>query len=401
VVVQDGARLRYALPIALERLGVLERVVTDWYLGSSVATLLATSLLKKIRPNLALRLVGRRSSELTDSKVFSYPLLSLWLKKKRSRFPNSEAFHEWESRRAAKAILRQGFGKANVLVGFIRNMSPHLVAKASEQGLCTIGDQMIAPAATEMSELQRQQSAFPDWQSKESLEGASVTRQVEEQTWPILTAITCASDYVRNGLLSAGVPDDKISVNPYPVDATKYEAFDRTNRQGVVKVGFAGAISLRKGAPYFFKVARNFTSDKVDFVMAGYSWIPESILEKKKGRVELLGGIQREQIKNFLRDIDIFFFPSTCEGSATAVMEAMASGLPIVTTPNSGSVVRDGQEGFICDYDDISGLTERLKLLIDDPNRRRTMGLAARRRAEMFTIDAYAARLSGLLNKLS
>ena len=58
---------------------------------------------------------------------------------------------------------------------------------------------------------------------------------------------------------------------------------------------------------------------------------------------------------------DIFVLPSIEEGSALVTYEAMACGLPVVTTPNAGSVVRDGVEGFIVSIRDPDALAERIE----------------------------------------
>ena len=62
--------------------------------------------------------------------------------------------------------------------------------------------------------------------------------------------------------------------------------------------------------------------------------------------------------------------------------EALAAGLPVVTTPNAGSVVRDGVEGFIVPAGDVEAFTERIHQLVRDRDLRRWMADNARRRAD-------------------
>ena len=78
----------------------------------------------------------------------------------------------------------------------------------------------------------------------------------------------------------------------------------------------------------------------------------------------------------------------------------MATGLPIVTSPNSGSVVRHGQDGFIRPYDDIDGLTEAVQQLISDRELRRSMGRSARHRIEQFNVNAYGRKLAETITDL-
>jgi glycosyltransferase involved in cell wall biosynthesis len=119
-----------------------------------------------------------------------------------------------------------------------------------------------------------------------------------------------------------------------------------------------------------------------------------------RGHVELIGGVPRSQVLDWLTRFDIFFFPTTCEGSAGSVMEAMASGLPVVTTPNSGTVARDGIEGFVAPYHDLDRLANAIRQLTDEPDLRLRMGKAARKRIETFNMDWYAQALADLYRRL-
>jgi glycosyltransferase involved in cell wall biosynthesis len=75
------------------------------------------------------------------------------------------------------------------------------------------------------------------------------------------------------------------------------------------------------------------------------------------------------------------------------VLEAMASGLAVVTTPNSGSVIRDGVDGFVVRYDDVETMAQRVQALIDDPGLRAEMGRQAAARIAHFNLDWYATQL--------
>jgi glycosyltransferase involved in cell wall biosynthesis len=81
-------------------------------------------------------------------------------------------------------------------------------------------------------------------------------------------------------------------------------------------------------------------------------------------------------------------------------MEAMASGLPVVTSPNSGTVARDGVEGYVAAYDDVDTLARRIRELAEDEGLRRDLGQAARRRAEHFNLDWYSGEVARLLREL-
>ena len=62
--------------------------------------------------------------------------------------------------------------------------------------------------------------------------------------------------------------------------------------------------------------------------------------------IHLVGAVPRSQVVPHFEWADVFFMPSVCEGSATVTYEALMSGLPVIATPNPGSVVIDGVNGF-------------------------------------------------------
>ena len=94
---------------------------------------------------------------------------------------------------------------------------------------------------------------------------------------------------------------------------------------------------------------------------------------------------------------DLFVYPSLHEGSALAIYEALASGLPTVTTHSSGSVLRHGVEGLLVPAGDAAALAAALAGLAEDPARRAAMAAAARERALEHTWMHYRARLAAIL----
>jgi len=399
-IVQDGARLHYAIPLALQRRGLLERMYTEWFIRPGGIEGFASAMMRLLKPALGRAMAGRRCDELHDNRIVTNPLLAWRERRAASRFKLDTDYFRWCSRQVAEWVGRVGPNSANVLMGYVRNIDPDLLRDMKARGCRLVCDQIIAPAAVELAEARKQNERWPGWQTHESEAELTAYRDWEEQTWPLLDHVTCASDYVRDGLVSQGVDSSKISVLPYPIDVTHIPTPDRRGRSGAITVGFVGAVNLRKGAPWFFEIARRFDPEKVRFVMVGPVDLSEQAVAKHRGYVELIGRVDRSQVADWLESFDIFLFPSTCEGSAGAVMEAMASGLPIVTSPSSGSVVRDGEDGFIRAYDDVDGMTERVEALIEASSLRAEMSASARKRAEQFNLDWYSTELARLLEQV-
>ena len=84
---------------------------------------------------------------------------------------------------------------------------------------------------------------------------------------------------------------------------------------------------------------------------------------------------------------------------ARVTLEAMACGLPVIATPNSGTVVRDGVDGFLVQPRDIESLKEKIRFFYDNPHRIITMGDNARKRAEQYTWPDFGIRTANALEQ--
>jgi glycosyltransferase involved in cell wall biosynthesis len=93
------------------------------------------------------------------------------------------------------------------------------------------------------------------------------------------------------------------------------------------------------------------------------------------------------------RRADVFVLPTISDSFALVHLEALACGVPVITTPNCGSVVRDGLDGFIVPIRDAKMLAERIEQILTDRSLRKRMSENARARAGQFTWELYGERL--------
>lgn len=394
VVIQDGTRLHYAVPVGLKRRGALERVYTDWYAKRRTWNRLLAWAADRFRPGAGGRMLARRHPELDDRLIYTKPTLAWIHARSRPRFANPEAHYAFGSRLIADWVREKGYGRASAMFGFVRNLDPSLAAHARSKGLAVVADQMIAPMEEEQRQQLIQLERFPDWATAVEPSDPDLVRRIEAETWDMVHHVTCASEYVRRSLLEAGVRPEKVTVVPYPLDAGGYEVLERPRREGFT-VGCVGAVGLRKGAPYVFAVARRLPG--VQFRLIGPVTVDVARLDVPSN-VTLVGPVARERVPEELARLDAYFLPTTCEGSAVSVLEAMASGLPVVTSPNSGSPVRHTVDGFVYPYDDVDSLAGSLDTLAADAALRTGMGRSAAIHVRSFTIDRYA---DGLLSVVS
>ena len=101
-------------------------------------------------------------------------------------------------------------------------------------------------------------------------------------------------------------------------------------------------------------------------------------------RIHFLGWQSREELTRQYQQANIFLFPSRHEGMPNAVLEAMSTGLPVVATRIAGNdeLVIESETGFLVQTENVDELREALHRIFVDPNLRKKMGLASRRRVE-------------------
>lgn len=118
-------------------------------------------------------------------------------------------------------------------------------------------------------------------------------------------------------------------------------------------------------------------------------------------KVHFLGFQDRDTVRAAMADSDVFTLPSFAEGVPVVLMEAAASRRPVVASQVAGvsELVTDGVSGFILPPGDVAALADRLRRLLQDPERRASMGAAGRKTVEAaFDIDAEAAWLGQLIH---
>ena len=221
----------------------------------------------------------------------------------------------------------------------------------------------------------------------------------EKRAYRQAQVVVAASSTVRQELLDLGVPADRLKVilngaNPaefYPGEVSRTAL---GLPEGVPLALFAGDIRTnRKNLDTVLK-AMVEADPNVNLAVVGRlegSPFPQMAQDLGvAGRVHFLDF--RRDMADIMRASDMFVFPSRYEACALVLVEAITSGLPVITAKTTGgSEVVTPQSGITLDNpDDVSGLTRAINTLAADPDQRRSMSAAARRESERYTWDKIA-----------
>jgi glycosyltransferase involved in cell wall biosynthesis len=204
------------------------------------------------------------------------------------------------------------------------------------------------------------------------------------------SGIVAVSEEVKQRLVNAGVPENRIrliwnGIDLKPFTRAASSQPDQSGRDRPLKVGLVGRLSPEKGVDLFLRAAVGVLAElpMTQFAIVGdgpdRSKLETLIEELGIGEnASLLG--RNDSMPSFYASLDLLVSSSRQEGLPIALLEAMASGLPLVATAVGAvpSVVQNGRTGLLVPAADIQKLTAAIVSLLQDPASRRTYGATAR-----------------------
>jgi len=213
-------------------------------------------------------------------------------------------------------------------------------------------------------------------------------------------AFVAMSRAIREEMLAAGVPGERIALVPHGVDTERFRPADAAERAALrarlglpdgVLAAWSGRLLRGKGLETLLGAFARVAGDVPDLRLLlvgsgeGQALSVEDELRRRAAEAGLAERIvftgRVERVEDVLRAADLFVFPSVFEGLGISLVEAAACGLAAVASRTGGivDVVEDGRSGLLVAPGDASALGEGLRVLGTDPARRSAMGREARR----------------------
>lgn len=398
LVAHAGKQHAYRVALALQRLGCLSKFVTSGYYKPDRWP----DRLARLIPGSHRTLSRRFQAGLDSDRVVRNPRLELpeLLARRWKRPPR--VVDELVFKRDAKfdrIVARSWADHSEIFWGFQGSCRESLRAAHECRGTAVL-ELSTVHVTTAVDILRREAERRPEWASTISnLEFPGWYRERLEREPLEADLCIAASEFTRRSLIDAGVADASIEVLPLGADLERFRRCERSYREPKFRILFVGGVGQRKGVADLLEAVRRLDSDSFELVLAGPVVGDGVPLDEYAGLFQRLGRLDQEEIVAEMHRSHVLVLPSILEGFGLVIPEALATGLPVISTTHSAApeIIRNGIDGFVLEPGDVDSLASCLEAMHADREGCREMSQQAAERAREFTWDAYQVRLAQLV----
>ena len=392
VVAFAGARDHYQLPLALSEADLLQTFVTDTYWPADRRVFMAG--LGRVLPG---SVVQARFAKGIPSRRVSVPARAFMAAAGMQLAPKLN----WNARKDASLSARAR--QLSARTGAAIFTYSYYAFEAFREG-------ENRPPFRFLFQVHPHPQSIRDLLSEElerTPHGQFSLRAEHELSWPaehfgrlsqepnLANGWVVASTYTAQTLADNGIPLDKIHVVPYGVDTSAFSKRTQAPaRNEPFRAVFIGSLIQRKGLSYLLEAANSLGKDKVKVLLCGRGVVDHDLINHYPDvDIELHIGLPRDEMVRLIQTCDVFVLPSLVEGFAHVIVEAMACGLPVITTDHTcgPDVLTEGEDGFIVPIRDADAIAEKLAWGIDNRSQLAVMGDKAAARAGEFTWAKFRA----------
>ncbi len=399
-VAHSGKQHAYRQALAVERCGALDRFITSgYYKPDQIPDRWASRL---PRADRALR---RRMQEgLPPAKVvrrWRYELPELIAR--RTLGPGPVADHCVFRRDASfdRWVAERWVRDCDAYWGFQGSCLESLRA-ARRRGITAIAEFATAHVTRAIELLSAEAERHPEWAATISnFAFPDWYRERLEREPHEADLCMAASQFTVESLEQAGIDSRKFVLLPLGADLTEFRFAPRT-RSGPFRILFVGGVGQRKGVKYLLEAFDRIRGTGVELTLAGPLPADMRPLAPYQSAVRLTGRLDQAEIVREMHQAHVLVLPSVFEGFGLVIVEAMATGMPVIASTHSAGpdVIRESVDGFVLEPDDVDGLVDRLERLRIDRDRAVEMGKAACDQAKNFSWQAHAERVRNILSRI-
>lgn len=273
-----------------------------------------------------------------------------------------------------------------IRLAHVWDVAPNLIRNLKARGIPVVLDVPIAPTAYA-------ERLFLEGRCPHCLPNPAQAA-VEQEAYALADRLLVPSDFVADELERLGVNRQKMRVVHFGVDVSSLRPSPKPGmkeRDGLatgINWVMLGNVNYRKGVGELLEVWRDPVFAEDTLHLCGRVNPEVSALLKRAGQNVLTPGFVNPA--DYLNRCHVFVMPSWMEGSSKAVFEAMAMGLPAIVSSSTGSVVREGIDGYSIEAGDSATLKERMLSFKRNPATIAEMGENAREHMKSYSWQRYA-----------
>lgn len=375
--------------------------------------------------------LAARCEAIPDELVRAFPFRSLlWKWHVRRLAAQGRSYEAYAQTDAsfASAVAQCKLPPHDVFFGY-SYASLEMLEAEKRRGKLTIVDQ-IDPGPVEFRLVAEEMQRHPELAGPpQAFPAAYYERNRRE--WELTDVIVVNSEWTQEAIITEGADPAKIEILPLAFEADKETTGPRDHRTtgpearsrktvvggqsscspavsgqwsssprgSALRVLWLGQVNVRKGIHYLMEAARLLEGEKVHFDVVGPMGVLPGTIASTPRNMTFHGPVSRDGAAESYRQSDVFVLPTLSDGFAITQLEALAHGLPVITTPNCGRVVEDGVTGFIVPPGDTPALAAAIVRFVGSRAMAPEMAHLCRKAAAGFSISAYGQGLEELVRR--
>jgi glycosyltransferase involved in cell wall biosynthesis len=394
IVAQMGAREHYQIPRMCHASGTLAQLHTDVWATLPVSV---SAHLKKSGSAALSRFLGRGVSDIPQHLVRSYPIVATWWWWQQQRAQGRHSLyslHEKWGKGFARRVARKLDSVEHTTFFGFSSASLEALAHERQAGRMAVLD-VAAPTHLEEEILNAERRRFPSWESGGGPIPSSFLARLEEE-WDTAHRIMVNSEWSKQALVTRGVTASKIFVVPIAYQGQGDSIPKTTPKTRPLRILWLGSLCLRKGFPYALEAAAKLANHGVNFTFAGPSDIDLRQVTWP-GNASYIGQVPRIEVGRLWESHDLFLLPTLSDGFAITQIEAMAHGLPVISTHCCGDVVEDGLSGVKIESGSADPIVEAVTRFLDGEVDLGSASIHALKRARNFSPTEVWKKLEPVL----
>lgn len=399
LLAHPGTQHSHRLARELERRGLLYEFWTGLAFHEGGA---AAALARRFHRIPGLRGLGSRIVRgVSATRLHTLPggeLRALW---RLRRGGDSHAVLHARNEKFQQAIPEASLARSGAVIGF--DTSGWIIAdRCRRLGRPFYLDRTIAHPAALARLMQDFGRRYPAWVGPLEKRPAEVIA-AEQSEHELAHRIVVGGSFARDTLVAEGIDPAKIRVNPYGVDwnqfTTPLDPIASADRP--LRFLYVGSVTARKGVPVLLDAWQALAPHDAELWLVGSVGPRESALIPSLPGLRLLGQVPHAEMARLYAQCDVFVLPSLFEGFGLVILEALAAGLPVISTPHTGAVdaVTSAALGQLVEAGSVEALLAAMRRYLDAPPSRAAVRSATAVLHSAFSWEAYGDRWAALLDE--